>query len=70
MNPSQDSSIGSISAWYREVLGSNPNKGENFLVKISNWIQTWGMSLNYSTHLHPIKEEKRVRLIHSTRWKS
>ena len=32
-HPSQDSSIGSISAWYREVSGSNPGKGENFSVK-------------------------------------
>ena len=37
-NPSQDSSIGSISAWYRGGPGSNPGKGENFSVKISNWI--------------------------------
>ena len=36
--PSQDSSIGSISAWYRGGPGSNPGKGENFSVKISNWI--------------------------------
>ena len=29
-NPSQDSSVGSISAWYREVLGSKPGKGKNY----------------------------------------
>ena len=33
-NPSVDSSIGSVSAWY--LGGSNPGKGENFTVKISN----------------------------------
>ena len=38
LNPSQDSSIGSVSACSREVPGSNPGKGENFSVKISNWI--------------------------------
>ena len=34
--PSQDSSIGSILAWYWGGLGSNPGKGANFSVKISN----------------------------------
>ena len=37
-NPSQDSSIGCISAWHRGGPGSNPGKGENFSGKISNWI--------------------------------
>ena len=37
-NPSQDSSIGSILAWNQGVPGSNPGKGENLSVKISNWI--------------------------------
>ena len=36
--PSQDSSIGSILAWYRKGLGSNPGKGENFSVETTNWI--------------------------------
>ena len=29
-DPSQARSVGSILAWYREVPGSNPGKGENF----------------------------------------
>ena len=35
-DPSQNSSVGSKSAWYRGGPGSNPGKGENFSMKISN----------------------------------
>ena len=34
---SQDSSVGSRSAWYWEVPGPNPGKGENFSIKIINF---------------------------------
>ena len=37
-DPSQDSSIGSILDGTGEVPGSNPVKGEDFILKISNWI--------------------------------
>ena len=36
LNPSQDSSVGSISAWYWGGPRFNPSKGENFSMKISN----------------------------------
>ena len=50
INPSQDSSIGSILAWYQGGPGSNPSKGENFSVKISNWF-IWIWILIYSRFL-------------------
>ena len=54
-NWSQDSSIGSISAWYR---GGPFSKGENFSVKISNWI-VWIWIRIYNSNIIGNKNESR-----------
>ena len=45
-------SIGSISAWYRGGPGIKSRKGENFSVKISNWIvRIWIQIYNSNMYL-------------------
>ena len=64
-NPSQDTSIGSISTWYWEIPGSNPGKCKNVAMKISNWIIWFLMATAYSLSILTVGA-----LVHGgcTRW--